>query len=137
MDILGENKNIKDVEYITELHLKKTASLIVAAIEFAAILAGASLKEREILKSFGNTIGLAYQITDDILDVTSTEEVLGKPINSDKNKNKITAISSLGKGEAKALSLRLYNDSIKILSPLKYDTHELLLVAEKLVNRDS
>ena len=136
MDVMGENNFSVDMSYLTKLHENKTSSLIISSIEFASILSSISIEERKILKSFGKYIGLAYQITDDILDVTSTEEVLGKPINSDITKNKATAVSLLGKDGAISLSHDLYNKAIELLSSLPYNTQELLSLTTTLIKRD-
>ena len=61
-----------------------------------AVLAGASEKELEVVEQAAENIGLAFQIQDDILDVTSTQEELGKPIHSDEKNNKVTYVSLVG-----------------------------------------
>ena len=86
-----------DIALLNQMHQKKTASLINCAVKFGALLnPNISLKDIDILDSYSNHIGLAYQVQDDVLDITSTEEVLGKRQNSDLNKAKPTYPALLG-----------------------------------------
>jgi geranylgeranyl diphosphate synthase, type II len=136
MDVMGENSTKVDMSYLKKLHDNKTSSLIVASIEFASILSDIKMENRKVLESFGRCLGLVYQITDDILDVTSTEEVLGKPINSDIDKNKATAVSLLGMDGAISLSQDLYTKAIELVSQLPYNTKELLTLVNSLIKRE-
>ena len=75
----------------------KTSALIEASMLIGAILAGATKSEQKIIEEAASEIGLAFQIQDDILDVTSTEEELGKPIHSDEKNHKTTYVTLMGK----------------------------------------
>ncbi|NQU17017.1 MAG: polyprenyl synthetase family protein [Candidatus Saganbacteria bacterium] len=92
------------VSQLKKIHLKKTASLIRASVKIAAILANAKRKEINSLSKYGEEMGLAFQIADDILDFASTPEILGKPTGSDSENQKSTYPLFLGVDEAKKLS---------------------------------
>lgn len=100
MDLEAEGRSItfKDLQLI---HSRKTGALMTAAIEFGGIAAGASVDQQKSLKLFGQELGLAFQIRDDILDVTASVEKHGKAVASDAVNNKATYVSLLGLEEAK------------------------------------
>lgn len=106
VDLICEGKQT-DWQTLQFIHKHKTAALFAAAFEFGAIIAKASCEDRSKLKLIGEEIGLSFQIIDDILDETSTESELGKPIRSDLTNDKSTAISVLGLEKAKDLSHEL------------------------------
>ena len=87
-----ENFNVKEEEYL-EMIYKKTAALISAATRSGAIMGGGTPEEVEALGEYGKLIGLAFQIHDDYLDITSNEEILGKPIGSDITEGKMTILA--------------------------------------------
>ena len=89
VDVETEGTKIP-AETLRFIHEKKTGALIEAAMMTGAILAGASEKEVETIGSVALDVGLAFQIRDDILDVTSTSEILGKPVGSDEKNDKNT-----------------------------------------------
>ena len=111
VDLSSQGKKI-DWQTLKFMHIHKTASLIIACLECGGIIANANEKEITALKNFGENIGLAYQIVDDILDVTAEEKKLGKPIKSDEKKKKPTAVSVLGIKKAKELVKELYEKGI-------------------------
>lgn len=95
IDLLSTDKEIS-LSLLKEMHLKKTASLLITALECGAVLGNSSKKDRQILKTVGAQLGLSYQLIDDLLDVTQNTEELGKPAFSDKKNKKATAVSILG-----------------------------------------
>ncbi len=95
IDLLSENQSI-DWSTLEIMHRCKTANLIIAALEFGAIIAKAPKPDLYHLQEAGLAIGIAFQLIDDVLDVTGTQEVLGKPIGSDQTNHKATAVSLLG-----------------------------------------
>lgn len=94
-DILSENKVI-DMETLKYIHNNKTAALIKASLMAGALLGNADDEQVKLFENIGYKIGMAFQIKDDILDVTSSIEVLGKPILSDEKNNKATYVSMYG-----------------------------------------
>ncbi len=99
VDILFEGKAI-DWNVLQLMYLGKTSALFSAALECGALLSGTSLKEREALKKCGELYGVAFQMQDDILDVTSDTSTLGKPAGSDISKNKSNCVTLFGRERA-------------------------------------
>ncbi|MDR3793683.1 MAG: polyprenyl synthetase family protein [Terracidiphilus sp.] len=95
-------KAISEAEYY-DLIFRKTACLFSVSMRLGAVLAGASEEHEEALATYGRTVGLAFQIVDDVLDLTATEEVLGKPVASDLREGKATlaVIHSMDHGTAR------------------------------------
>ncbi|MBR2768477.1 MAG: polyprenyl synthetase family protein [Solobacterium sp.] len=106
---IGESQQ-DTFEDIRKVHLYKTGCLLSAPLMIGAVLAGKDDAEAEAWHEVGNLIGLAFQIQDDILDITATAEELGKT-NSDSRNNKVTSVSLLGEKEARRLMHDLYEES--------------------------
>ena len=101
VDIQAEGTTDMTKEKLDFIYRLKTGALMEASMVIGAILAGATKNEQQIVEMVAGEIGLAFQIQDDILDVTSTEEVLGKPIGSDEKNQKFTYVTFKGLEEAK------------------------------------
>ena len=125
-----------DIEFLNNMHKKKTGSLISCAVKFGALIENINLKDRDILDSYSNNIGLAYQIQDDVLDISSTEEVLGKRQNSDLVKDKPTYPAILGLDESIKVYRDLYKKAIDEISSLSVNEKPLRKLTEKLMQRD-
>jgi len=130
-DIMAEDA---EPETITEdllmyIHANKTAALIQSSMMIGAVLAGADTKQINDIEKIGYNIGIAFQIQDDILDVTGTFEQLGKPIGSDAENNKVTCVTLMGLEKAKEEVCRLSNEAVVLLNDMAYE-HEFL---EKLI----
>lgn len=106
----------KDV--LDTIYRLKTAALIEAAMMIGAILGGASEEDVKKVERIAEYVGVAFQIQDDILDVTSTSEVLGKPVHSDEKNEKTTYVTLVGIDEAKKEVERLSNEAITLLHQL-------------------
>ncbi|MCL2361590.1 MAG: polyprenyl synthetase family protein [Defluviitaleaceae bacterium] len=127
-DILNEGKPISP-ETLAGIHRRKTGALITACFEAGGIFASAEEPMFEKMVKLGNVLGLAFQIKDDILDVTSTEKDLGKPIGSDAKNQKNTYVSVHGIDTAEAEYKRLCQETQGILDSLPVKTgalHELV-----------
>ena len=125
-----------DIELLNQMHQKKTGSLISCAVKFGALLnTNIDSKDIDILDSYSNNIGLAYQIQDDVLDVSSTEEVLGKRQNSDLVKDKPTYPAILGLDESIKVYQDLYKKAIDEISSLSVNEETLRKLTEKLMQR--
>jgi geranylgeranyl pyrophosphate synthase len=85
-----------DVRRIELTYALKTGALISAACEAGCVLAGANDKQREAAVAYAKAIGLAFQITDDILNYSGDEKVIGKPVGSDADRGKMTYVEALG-----------------------------------------
>jgi len=134
MDLAYEGQKVS-LDNLRLLHRNKTAALITAAIEFGGIIANATLIQLDHLRQFGEAIGLAFQIIDDILDVTSSHTKHGKAVASDIINEKSTYVSLLGIEQAQAYAQNLYNQAIHSLKPLPYDTSLLVGHADFLLSR--
>ncbi|MBN2683894.1 MAG: polyprenyl synthetase family protein [Pontiellaceae bacterium] len=134
-DLDAEGKE-PDADLVEFIHLNKTAILIRAAVRMGAIAAGAVGDDLECLTVFGEKIGLAFQIEDDILDETSTDEVLGKPAGADQKLNKMTYPAVHGMDAAKEKAQSLTREAITALDLMRRDTVELRGIAEFLARRE-
>jgi farnesyl diphosphate synthase/geranylgeranyl diphosphate synthase type II len=125
-----------DIELLKQMHQKKTGSLINCAVKFGALLnTNIDSKDIDILDSYSNNIGLAYQIQDDVLDVSSTEEVLGKRQNSDSVKDKPTYPTILGLDKSIRVYKDLYKEAMEEISGLSVNEETLRKLTEKLMQR--
>ncbi len=134
MDLTFEGKKIP-LETLRLLHRNKTAALITAAIEFGGIIANATPAQLDCLRQFGEYIGLAFQVVDDILDVTSSQAKHGRAIASDILNDKSTYVSLLGMEQAQAYAQNFYNQALISLKPLPYDTSLLVGLADFVLHR--
>jgi len=126
-----------DIELLNQMHQKKTGSLISCAVKFGALLnTNIDSKDIDILDSYSNNIGLAYQVQDDVLDLSSTEEILGKRQNSDLGKGKPTYPAILGLDESIRVYKDLYKEAIEEISSLSVNEKPLRKLTEKLMERD-
>lgn len=116
VDVMNENRQESlTMEEILFIHENKTAALMECALMCGAVLAGADDEQVAMMEKVGSNIGLAFQIQDDILDVTSTFEELGKPIGSDEKNQKATYLSLTGMEKSRAEVKRLTHEAVEIL----------------------
>ncbi|MBR2448201.1 MAG: polyprenyl synthetase family protein [Clostridia bacterium] len=135
MDLSFE-KNKPDLDLLRAMYIKKTGCLISAAAEIGAIIGGATDEEVTIAKNYAVNLGLAFQIIDDILDVTGDEAVLGKPIGSDDENGKTTFVTLLGLEKAKTVAKELTDEALGLLSMLSGNTTNLRLITSYLLERN-
>lgn len=121
------------IRFIYEL---KTCALIEAAMMIGAVLAGASDEEVAKVENIARKVGMAFQIQDDILDITSTNEVLGKPVHSDEKNEKTTYVTLAGYEKAKEEVERLSIEAILELENLHKQNSYLMCLIEKLIHRE-
>ena len=124
-----------DLNVLDQMHQKKTGALLNCAIKFGALLTDASEKDLSILESFSNHVGLAYQVQDDVLDVTTSDEVLGKRQNSDAVKNKPSYPAIIGLDKSIRTFENLYQGALDELSHLSVDSEPLRLLTKRLMKR--
>jgi len=125
-----------DLSLLNEMHNKKTGALLDCAVKFGAILNNSIDEDLSILDSFSSKIGLAYQIQDDVLDVTTVDEVLGKRQNSDSNKNKPSYPSIIGIDESIKIFKELYKEALDEISYLSVDAESLRTITRELMSRN-
>ncbi|MCD4797253.1 MAG: polyprenyl synthetase family protein [Candidatus Cloacimonetes bacterium] len=116
VDILSEGKKINK-ETLEYIHYNKTARMINLPIRFGCYLADASEEHQKRLEKFGHKIGLAFQITDDILDIEGDQQTLGKTIGKDKKAKKATFPSVYGLEESYKMAEKLIEDAKALLKP--------------------
>ncbi|AJD43247.1 polyprenyl synthetase family protein [Rhizobium sp. SEMIA 4085] len=114
---LAAEKNTPDERGIVTLQAMKTGALIRFACEAGAMIAGASSDDRKRLRAFGEKIGLAFQLADDLLDVTSDAATMGKATGKDVGRGKGTLVSLRGIGWAEAELRRHVEDATQLLEP--------------------
>ncbi len=132
VDVEAEKKNLcLNEEKLLFIHAHKTAALIQSSMMIGAILAGADEEEVQQLEKTAYHIGIAFQIQDDILDVTSTLEELGKPIGSDEKNGKLTYVAVHGLEKSRADVERLSEEALGFLRdmPERNDFLEALVVS--------
>ena len=134
LDVWLTDKSMDDkqLDFIFNL---KTGALIEAAFMAGAVLAGADESAVADIEKAGNKVGVAFQIKDDILDVTSTQEKLGKPVFSDEKNNKTTYVTLYGMDKADRDVEALSKEAVDIIN--KYGNNDFLVsLILKLINRE-
>ena len=135
-DIEAENLGSKVTqEHLLFIHEHKTAALIQASMMIGAILAGASDSQIEVVEKAAYDIGVAFQIQDDILDVTSTLETLGKPVGSDEKNHKTTYVTLKGIETASREQKEMSAHAICLLQSLELENDFLMELIRSLITR--
>ena len=134
VDVEYEGKTLER-ERLDFIYRLKTSALIEASMMIGAVLAGASDEKTALLERVAGKVGLAFQIQDDILDVVSTTEMLGKPVGSDKENNKTTYVTLEGIEKAGEDVKRLSDEAIGELDTLEEKNPFLMELLKSLINR--
>lgn len=135
IDIANETRTDVDQNNLVNMYAHKTGALIRVACTMGCMVAGANDKMLTAATEYAQRLGLAFQIVDDILDVTGTPELLGKPIGSDAAHHKTTFVTLLGLGGAKAEASRLTEEALRLLEDIP--EHQFLTeLTEALLNRN-
>jgi geranylgeranyl diphosphate synthase, type II len=135
-DIESEGKNV-DATMLEYIHRSKTGAMIRASVVVGGLIAGANEDQIEKLRKYGRLIGLAFQIADDILDVTSTSEQLGKTPGKDQAANKATYPAIHGIAPSKGLARKLVDEAVATVSTLNLKTRVLEDIAGFIIARSS
>ena len=134
LDIAGEGKSLT-AEEITKIHSLKTASLLVACAKMGVAAAGGSEKQIKAAEAYAENLGIAFQIRDDVLDVISTTEELGKPVGSDNENEKSTFVTLFGLDKCRELVAEKTKAAISAVEDAFEDTAFLKWLAEYLAGR--
>ena len=134
IDLSIVSQNV-ELGLLNDMHKKKTGALLGCAINFGALLNDTSDKDLSILESFSSNIGLAYQVQDDVLDVTTSDKILGKRQNSDSKKNKPSYPSIIGINESIEIFKNLYQMALDEITLLSVDAEPLRIITKQLMNR--
>lgn len=135
LDLEGEGRDLKKAELV-RIHEAKTAALLTSSLRLGAMSANATPAKLEALTDFGYHLGLAFQVIDDILDVTQTTEKLGKTAGKDQAVAKATYPAILGLDKARKEAARLTNKAMSALEPFGKRAARLQQIAEYLLKRD-
>ncbi len=136
LDLEGEGRSLS-IDELRAIHNGKTTALILASVRLGAMAAGATPEQLEALSTYGRCLGLAFQIIDDILDITSTPEVLGKSIGKDAAVQKATYPALVGMEAARAEARELTEAGRAALDIFPPERREALLcISDYLLNRD-
>jgi len=135
-DLTGEGLSLS-LDELEAIHSAKTGALIVGSLRMGALAAGAEPSQLAALERYGRSVGLAFQIMDDVLDVTSTTTAMGKTAGRDAVLGKSTYPALLGVPRAQSRALALIDDGLRSLSEQKLLTQELSQVANFMVARTS
>ncbi|HIF9077436.1 TPA: (2E,6E)-farnesyl diphosphate synthase [Photobacterium damselae] len=135
LDLDGEGKHL-GLTQLEQIHKHKTGALIRCAVRLGALAAGKKgLEILPQLNTYAEAIGLAFQVQDDILDVISDTETLGKPQGSDIALDKSTYPALLGLEGAQQKAQQLYQEAVQALEAIPYDTTQLEVFARYLIER--
>lgn len=136
LDMIWEGKTLTEQE-LTEINSRKTGALLVAACQMGVAAAGGSRLMMDAAGHFGAALGMAFQIRDDMLDVLSTEDTLGKPIGSDAQEHKNTYMVLMSQSDCEKTVLKLTEFAKSILCEAFEDTSFLCELADSLAERNS
>jgi geranylgeranyl diphosphate synthase type II len=135
MDLEGEGKKLTKAQLV-KIHEAKTAALLTTSIRLGAMTANATEKQLEALTIFGHALGLAFQVIDDILDVTQCTEVLGKTAGKDVAVEKATYPAILGLEKSRKEAAKLTQEAMEALNPFGKKARHLQEIAEYLLKRE-
>lgn len=136
VDVESENTTDMTKDRLDFIYRLKTSALIESSMLIGAVLADATEEEQKIIEQAAGKVGLAFQIQDDILDVISTMEVLGKPIGSDEKNHKVTYVTYEGIEKAKDDVKALSTEAIKLVESLSGKNEFLTELLSYLIARD-
>ncbi|MGD1977981.1 MAG: polyprenyl synthetase family protein [Akkermansiaceae bacterium] len=135
LDLEGEGKELSKAQLV-RIHENKTAALLTTSLRLGAMTANATPRQLEALTDFGYNLGLAFQVIDDILDVTQSTEKLGKTAGKDEAVDKATYPAILGLEKSKKEAARLTQKALSSLTPLRSKGKRLEEIAHYLLDRE-
>ncbi|MEH2418371.1 geranylgeranyl diphosphate synthase CrtE [Nostoc sp.] len=137
VDLESEGKSDISLETLNFIHKHKTAALLEACVVCGGIITGASLEDVQRLTRYAQNIGLAFQIIDDILDITATQEQLGKTAGKDQKANKVTYPSLWGLEESRSKAQELVKAACVELEPFGDRAKPLQAIAHFIISRNN
>ena len=135
-DLQAENSPPLSVEQLESIHHRKTGRLLTAALSLGARVADATDERRESLEEYGRCLGLAFQISDDLLDVVGDRDKMGKEVRKDSRQGKLTFPSLLGEEESRVRAQQLIQRAHECLQPFGESGHRLEALADFVLERD-
>jgi geranylgeranyl diphosphate synthase type II len=134
VDIQSEGRDV-DFVLVEFIHRHKTGALIAVSISSGAVLGGGSEKDIEAMALYGQKIGLAFQIADDILDIEGDSREMGKEVGGDAQKKKMTYPSVIGLQKSKAIQKEMMEQAIESLKPYGREADPLRAIARYIIER--
>ena len=134
VDIQSEGKDV-DLPLVEFIHIHKTGALITASVSSGAILGGGEETQISAIKEYGQKIGLAFQISDDILDIEGDSAEMGKSIGGDVEKKKITFPSVIGIDRSKTIQQEMVDQALEALKPFDHRAEPLRQIAAYIIER--
>lgn len=135
LDIEFTNAKVTDSSLLKQMEKLKTGSLLTAAVVIAAILANAKEEQIQALRHYANNLGLAFQITDDILDHTSSPEILGKTCGKDEKQDKLTFVREHGLAKSQEIAASLIDEAKCKIDETGLYSEKLKLIADYVISR--
>lgn len=135
-DMENEGRAQIDERTIASIHARKTGALLMASLLCGARLCGATVAQEQALRIYGDNLGLAFQITDDILDLEGEAHKIGKPVGSDLQQDKATYPKALGVDASRRLAFQAAQDAADALSAFDAGAEALRALARYVVERD-
>lgn len=135
LDMASEDQTLS-MEALESMHALKTGAILTAAVAAGAVVAGAAQQEIQNLQAYGRHIGLAFQVTDDILNIEGDPKILGKSVGTDQVRRKNTYPGLLGVASAKALGRSLVNKALQALRDFDIRSDPLRAIASYIVERN-
>ena len=136
VDDLAAEGSAGNLEQLQNIHRRKTAALLCASLRLGAICANANREQIERLQTYGENLGLAFQIVDDLLDLKGDTQTLGKNTGQDTHRGKLTYPSLLGETESCEKAHQLIDTAITSLKPFGEQANNLVALAQYVLNRD-
>ena len=135
IDLASVGRTLTEEE-LRDMHRRKTGALLSASVLMGAACGTVTRRAQQALATYGDALGLAFQVVDDILDVTQASEVLGKTAGKDEEQHKPTYVSVLGLDEARALAGRLRAQALDAIEEAGLDSADALrMLADRVVER--
>lgn len=135
-DLEGEHSGVEDVQQLEAIHRRKTGRLLCSAVTLGARIGGATGKLHQSLTIYGKSVGLAFQIADDLLDLVGDQETMGKAVGKDSDHGKLTYPALLGEEQSRKKAAALVEEACKALAPLGENGRRLEALAEFVLERD-
>ena len=135
MQDMASEGDLLCLEELENMHALKTGALIEASVTVGAILGKGSIHQIQQLRTYAKNIGLAFQVTDDLLDVEGDPNVMGKDVGSDQARKKNTYPALLGIEQSKQFAKKLVNNALKALDCFDNNAHPLRAIANYIVDR--
>lgn len=136
VDLEAETSGVRNVEQLESIHRRKTGRLLTSALTMGARIGGANVEMLDSLNSYGQCIGLAFQIADDVLDVTGDVAKMGKNVQKDSDHGKLTYPELLGMDGSRARAKALIDQAVQHIAPFGERGQRLEALANFIIERD-